>query len=887
MIRYFVLALAVSPLAISPGCPTFPRANLSPSSVNFSPQVVRAGSPASAPQTVTLTSSGSAALKITKIESSGDFSQTNDCPMDPNTIAPNATCTIQVTFAPNVIGNISGAVTITDNGIGNPHVLPLSGTGLPPVGFLPTSVDFGTVVVNTTSTAQTVTLTNNQGVALNITGISASGDYSLTHNCSSSLAAGQSCNISVSFHPTTAGAVPGALTVSTDASLGAQPVGLTGSGSGSATSKVDLSPASLAFGNHEAGATSGGKTVTLTNTGNTSLSIQSISVSSTCGTLVSAGGSCSITVKFQPSADFANVDYPGAITIIDSDATSPQVAGLSGTGVQPISAFPAAMDFGTIDPNTTATDQSVTITNNHNAAEDVSITTSGHFDLSSNGCTQSLAPGVHCEAKVGFTSAYQEGVNSGAMTLSGSSAGFLRPTVVGLSACATRVAVSPRNFNFGAVPAGTTSDPATTTIVNTGSDLNISGISVTGTDSGDFVISNNTCGSTLPSDGSCTLEITYKPQASGSRTAALNISDDGACSPQQETLTGGSSAGPFTIFVNNESGGGTITSIPAGINCNPRTATPICSASFASGTSVTLTATPDEQSLFSGWSGACTGTGSCVLDMDSDKQVTAAFKSEPRLVVEVSGTGSGKITSNPAGIDCPVNNCSSTFSPGTSVTLTAAADSNSAFAGWNGGGCSGTGKCTLTLNTDQDVTAIFNSTAPDFSMSASSAAPGTVSAGQSAQSTVTITSVNAFNSEVKFTCSVDPAPALAPTCSMNPPSVTPATNGSVNSTLTVSTTAASASVAPARGSLFYALSLPLAGIAWFTVGLPSRKKKIRLAVLLVCSALTAGVLLETSCGGAGTKPTHGVGTPANTYTITVIGAAGSTQHSRTTTLTVQ
>jgi hypothetical protein len=178
MIRYFVLALAVAPLTISSHCNPvkFPVVQLSPSAITFAPQLVNPGGSASAPQAVTLTNTGTADLMITSVESSGDFSQTNDCPLDPNLIATKATCTIQVTFAPNVIGNITGAVTIVDNARTNPQVLMLSGTGLPPVGFSPASLDFGTVRVNDTSPVQSVTLTNNQSVALNISAVVGSGD---------------------------------------------------------------------------------------------------------------------------------------------------------------------------------------------------------------------------------------------------------------------------------------------------------------------------------------------------------------------------------------------------------------------------------------------------------------------------------------------------------------------------------------------------------------------------------------------------------------------------------------------------------------------------------------------------------------------------------------
>jgi hypothetical protein len=77
------------------------------------------------------------------------------------------------------------------------------------------------------------------------------------------------------------------------------------------------------------------------------------------------------------------------------------------------------------------------------------------------------------------------------------------------------------------------------------------------------------------------------------------------------------------------------------------------------------------------------------------------------LRVSKAGTGTGRVTSSPSGIDCG-SSCSKTFSAGTVITLAAQPSSGSAFAGWSGGGCSGTGSCTLTLNSSTTVTATFN-----------------------------------------------------------------------------------------------------------------------------------------------------------------------------------
>ena len=150
------------------------------------------------------------------------------------------------------------------------------------------------------------------------------------------------------------------------------------------------------------------------------------------------------------------------------------------------------------------------------------------------------------------------------------------------------------------------------------------------------------------------------------------------------------------------SGTGTVTSAPAGIDCGTD-----CAESYNYGTSVTLTAVPDISSTFTGWSGACSGTGTCVVPMNAAATVTATFTIKTfSLSVTKAGNGQGSVTSSPTGIDCG-SDCQETYTHGTAVTLTATPDANSIFAGWSGGACSGTGSCVVTITAAATVTATF------------------------------------------------------------------------------------------------------------------------------------------------------------------------------------
>jgi hypothetical protein len=156
----------------------------------------------------------------------------------------------------------------------------------------------------------------------------------------------------------------------------------------------------------------------------------------------------------------------------------------------------------------------------------------------------------------------------------------------------------------------------------------------------------------------------------------------------------------YTLTV-SPSGNGSVTSSPAGISC-PST----CSTDFYSGTQVTLTATPANGFGFSGWGGACSGVGNCVVTMNAAQSVTATF-AQTQYTLNVSVAGNGSVTSSPSGISCP-SVCTMNYASGTPVMLTASPAAGATFNGW-GGACTGTGICLLTMNTLENVTAMFSS----------------------------------------------------------------------------------------------------------------------------------------------------------------------------------
>lgn len=290
----------------------------------------------SASKSSTLTNGQNVALNISNIGFTGtnstDFAQTNTCG---TTLAAGASCTIDVTFTPQALGSRSAALAVTDDASNSPQTSSLSGTGIVPVTLSSTSLNFGNVVIGTSRTASAVILTNNQSVSLTKISIVANPPFSQQNTCGTSIAAGSTCSITVTFTPTVAGTVSGTVTISDSASNSPQKISVKGTG----ISPVTFSPGSLNFGTVLIGNSSSPMSTMLTNRQTTALTITAISLigvnsadfsqTNNCPSLVSAGGSCTITVTFTPHATGTR---SAKVKVTDSASNSPQSVSLTGTG---------------------------------------------------------------------------------------------------------------------------------------------------------------------------------------------------------------------------------------------------------------------------------------------------------------------------------------------------------------------------------------------------------------------------------------------------------------------------------------------------------------------------------------------------------------------------
>lgn len=216
------------------------------------------------------------------------------------------------------------------------------------------------------------------------------------------------------------------------------------------------------------------------------------------------------------------------------------------------------------------------------------------------------------------------------------------------------------------------------------------------------------------------LQLVNQPGAA--RVATLSAELEAKLPATLPACQGGTTSVLLTV-TKAGSGAGEVRSDPAGLNCGTT-----CTKTFATGTVVTLIATPAAGSTFAGWSGGgCSGTDNCVVTMSAAQTVTATFNTTgtttQTLTVAKSGAGSGTVTSSPAGINCG-NDCSEPYVSGTVVTLTAAPATGSTFAGWSGACTNLTGVCTVTMSAARSVTATFNASTSTFLLTVSKTGTG-------------------------------------------------------------------------------------------------------------------------------------------------------------------
>jgi Abnormal spindle-like microcephaly-assoc'd, ASPM-SPD-2-Hydin len=409
----------------------------------------------------------------------------------------------------------------------------------PPVTLTPSILVFGSQPVGTTSSAQFLTLTNQQNVQLNISNINASGNFSQSNNCGLMLAPGANCQINVTFAPTAGGTRTGNVSVTDDAGNSPQIANLTGNGT---TPLVALSSSHLYYGLVALGSTSPVQTVIVTNKGAAPLSMGTVSASGdysesdTCaGQVIQTSLKCSLSIKFSPSITGMTA---GVVTITDNAPGSPNLIALSGSGVLPFRMSPVSLSFGTVSVGSTSAPQTITFTNYQSSPVTFTYTASGSYTVSPSGnnpCGSSLSAGSHCTLQVTFSPSTNGTIN-GALSVMNSTAYNPQESNLfgtGSGGVAGPLSFSTNTLNFGSVVTGTTSTTKSVTVTNT-SATSVNGIGVTA--SANFSVTG--CGGTLAAGAQCKIIVTFSPSAAGPVTGAITFTDSAAVSPQSLNLSG-------------------------------------------------------------------------------------------------------------------------------------------------------------------------------------------------------------------------------------------------------------------------------------------------------------------------------------------------------------
>jgi hypothetical protein len=528
---------------LSPG--PAPALGFSANSLSFGGVLVNQ---TSAQKSVTVANLGNAPLNIAGITASADYAlvtTATSCAYEGGTVTPGAKCTIDVTFSPTALGFNAGAVTITDNALGSPHTIQLTGTGsLSAANVSPTGLRFSDQLVGTTSTTQPVTVTNTGSVAMSIRSLTISSGWTESNNCLPSVAANASCTINVIFQPPVGGTYTGTLTLTDDAINSPQTVTLGGTGVGGTPS---LSPTSLNFGNQPLDSGSAPRTITLTNPsggGGGGIYVPSFTISGDfydrpddCLSMsnLSTDSPCQIIVFFTPTAVGTRT---GTLTVTYTQPTPLTLtASLTGTGTAPEASTSATtLTFAGQALGSTSSPQGVTLSNSGNAPLTISsIAVSGDFSQT-NTCGKTVSASSSCTVNVVFTPT-APGARTGALAVtdnSNMSTGSTQTVNLSGTGVGPLVSLSPTGLTFAAQIVSTQSAPQTLKLTNTGNGA-LTPLTITA--SGDFA-QTNTCTGSVAAGASCTINVTFSPTDAGARTGTITLTDNASNSPETVQLSG-------------------------------------------------------------------------------------------------------------------------------------------------------------------------------------------------------------------------------------------------------------------------------------------------------------------------------------------------------------
>lgn len=369
-------------------------------------------------QQVSLRNKSLAEITIDTVTVTESYVMNHDCPV---ILASGQECTVDVAFAPASTGVFDGSLQVDYQVLRSSFTtsVSLSGVGIPvlqaDLTVTPGFLDFGGIMLDHSSAAQSITVSNIGDGDMSLNPVAVSGDFSQTNDCSNVLNAGDSCVVDVIFNPTTIGDIVGLLEVSgndahSEASLAAS-ADLVGVGLSVPQANLTVTPGFLDFGGIAVNGSSAVQSVTISNTGDGNMILNPVTVSgefsqtNNCSSVLNGGESCVVDVIFSPTT-IGNISGLLQVSGQDAESQVPLTASaeLRGIGFQgAIDVSPTALSMSGTLPDAISDVQSVTINNPNNYDLLLApLVVNGPF-LQSNDCGVSLPPQGSCVVEIAFS----------------------------------------------------------------------------------------------------------------------------------------------------------------------------------------------------------------------------------------------------------------------------------------------------------------------------------------------------------------------------------------------------------------------------------------------------------------------------------------------------
>lgn len=614
-----------------------------------------------------------------------------------------------------------------------------------------TSLNFGSVTVNSSGPAATVVITNDNRGTISIESISSSASQFVVGGISLPLALSphSTTSFTVFFRPTAAQTYSGMIEIFCGGRRAAERISVSGTGIGVTTEILTPSTSAVAFGSALVGS-SVNQSVSLKNTGTGSVTVSSVTTSGTGFSVsgfsgavtLSAGQSLTLSASFAPPQTGST---SGSLVVTSNATNSPATIALSGTGVQPrISVSPASLSFGSLNTGQTAS-QTLTISNPGTASLSVTQATVSGTGFSSSGLTLPLT--IAANGSSSFTMNFAPttaGTFSGTLTLTNNSATpSLTVALSGTGVVQTlQVSASPTSLGFGSVLTGS-SATKTVTLTNTGNasvSLSSDAVSETG-----FSVTGLTLPMTLSAGQSTSFTVAFAPTATGTVSGSVTVTSNATNSPASISLSGTGvqpllSVAPASASFGNVTAG--VTNTQTLTLSNPGSASVTISQASMSGTGFAYSGLAAPLTIAAGGSSSFTISFDPTTAGSFSGTLTLVNNSPtPSLAIGLSGTGIAQtlqLSAAPASLS--FGNVTVGSSATNTATLTNTGNANVSLASdsVSGSGFSVTGLALpLTLSAGQSTS---------FSVVFNPSAAGSISGG------VTITS-NASNSPTTISLS--------------------------------------------------------------------------------------------------------------------------------------